>query len=64
MTIPTITKDHTGRYSITIADGCTITWWVERYSDDEHWYVSLAVPTGIPVVPLDHGAVFVKPITH
>jgi hypothetical protein len=63
-TKPTITTDSTGHHTVQITDGCTITWWVERYHDDEHWFVSLAVPSNIPVVPLDHGAVFVKPIAH
>jgi hypothetical protein len=61
---PTITKDLNGHFTIEITSGASITWWVERYHDDEHWFVSLAVPTGVPVVPLDHGAVFVKPATH
>jgi hypothetical protein len=61
---PVVSVDEDGRFSITITPKCSISWWCERHDDQEHWYVSLKLPKGIPIVPLTNGALIVKPATH
>jgi hypothetical protein len=64
-TEPTITHDEeTGRYSIVLAPGCLLLFWIESRDGSDHHFLRLLLPPGTPVHEVDNGADFVRPTQH
>jgi hypothetical protein len=54
--VPVVELDEHGRYSVLIAPGCLVSWWLEsREQGFDHWRVSMTTPKDVPVTEVASG---------
>ena len=62
--LPVVTKRPDGKFSVEVAEGCFITWWMERDSGEEHHYVQLRAPDHVPIQQVRDGAIISRSAKH
>ena len=62
--LPVVTKRPDGKFSVEVAEGCFITWWMERENGEEHHFVQLRAPDKVPIRKVDNGAELIMPTKH